>query len=340
MGDSTWKIFVIIFHCLVWMSTILFVLFWVYKFSLNEDLCIVDYKRFYESRSDVFPVLSLCLKNSFSTEKLSSIGNGVSETEYLEYLKGEKFKSVFSAIDYKDVVVDKSTYVDEYFIGYRNGSERRHSNKDEKKYQFLLTYSGFWSGRFYNCYGIQIPANKDIKRFDFLLKQDFFPQGRRPIRYDFFTLLHYPNQLLTAISSIKFTWPEIKTKDTYEMPFYINAVEIIKRRNKKTHPCNGRWDIHDDIVLGKHIHKVGCRAPYQKSRISKRICSNAREMKNAIFDLESNNYTDFQPCTSMKKIFYSYEERNLNNTKWEGKDHFWVGMQISSDDFKEIVKTR
>ena len=57
-----------------------------------------------------------------------------------------------------------------------------------------------------------------------------------------------------AISSMKFSWPELETNDTYEMPFYITAVEIIKRRNKKTRSCNERWKNHDGIVLGKHIH--------------------------------------------------------------------------------------
>ena len=340
MGDSNWKSFTIIFHCLCWLSTITFVSYWFYKFSLNEDLCIVDYKHFYESKQDVFPVLSLCLRNAFSFENISSSTTNITKIEYLQYLKGEKHKNEMSTVNFEDISMDMSKSVVQYFIAYRNGSEEIYNSHGNKKFYFILTYSGFWSGRFYNCYGIRIPPDKNIKRFDLLVKQDFFPNGRRPIRYDFFTLLHYPNQLLTAISSMKFSWPELETNDTYEMPFYINAVEIIKRRNKKTRSCNERWKNHDGIVLGKHIHEVGCRAPYQKLSRFERICSSADEMKKSVFELESNDFTDFVPCTSMKKIFYTYEERTLNNTKWAGKDHFWIGMHIPSDDFKEIVKTR
>ena len=340
MGDSNWKSFVIIFHCICWFSTIVFVSYWFYKFALDEDLCVVDYKPFYESKADVFPVLSLCLKNPFSIEKMNLTGTGMDEEEYLAYLKGEKSNPKFSSIDFEDVTRDMSNYIVKYYISHRNGSEEIHLNENGKKYQFVSTFSGFWSGRFYNCYGIQIPADNNIKRFDLLVNREFFPNGHRPVRYDFFTLLHYPNQLLTAMPSIKFSWPKLENNDIYEMPFYINAVEIMKRRYKITRPCNIRWKDHDDIVLSKHIHEVGCKTPYQKSSRYKRICKTAEEMKRSNFDLESNNYTSFKPCTSMKKILYTYEERNLNHTKWEGKDHYWIGMQIFSDDFKEIVKTR
>ena len=43
---------------------------WIYGYSLNEDLSKVDNIPFYESKQDVFPVLSLCFKDPFSDEKL------------------------------------------------------------------------------------------------------------------------------------------------------------------------------------------------------------------------------------------------------------------------------
>ena len=62
MSDSNWKSFVIIFHCICWFSTIVFVSYWFYKFALDEDLCVVDYKPFYESKADVFVFLRKELK--------------------------------------------------------------------------------------------------------------------------------------------------------------------------------------------------------------------------------------------------------------------------------------
>ena len=48
--------------------------------------------------------------------------------------------------------------------------------------------------------------------------------------------------------TIIFKGNEIKTKDTYEMPFYINAVEIIKRRNKKNHKTRNFDSKHSTLV--------------------------------------------------------------------------------------------
>ena len=44
--------------------------YWIYAYTLNEDLCLVDYKKYLETDFDEFPVLSICLKDQISKEKL------------------------------------------------------------------------------------------------------------------------------------------------------------------------------------------------------------------------------------------------------------------------------
>ena len=60
------------FNFVCWVATISLVSYWIFVYTLDEDLCIVDYKKYFESESDEFPVLSICLKNQISEEKLKS----------------------------------------------------------------------------------------------------------------------------------------------------------------------------------------------------------------------------------------------------------------------------
>ena len=42
----------------------------IYIYSLDEDLCTIDYKTYYNNENDVFPQLSFCLKDPISEEKV------------------------------------------------------------------------------------------------------------------------------------------------------------------------------------------------------------------------------------------------------------------------------
>ena len=41
-------------------ATFIAIGYWCYKFSLDEDICLIDYKTYYEEAEDSFPVMSLC----------------------------------------------------------------------------------------------------------------------------------------------------------------------------------------------------------------------------------------------------------------------------------------
>ena len=61
------------------------------------------------------------------------------------------------------------------------------------------------------------------------LKNSVFPYSKRPLQKDFLILMHYPNQLLTSLGSIKYQWPEHLTNNTYEVKFIVQKVEAIRQ---------------------------------------------------------------------------------------------------------------
>ena len=82
MSGASWKKFVLLFHVICWTATATLISYWLYNFNLNEDLSSVEFKKYYKSKSDVFPVLSLCLRNPFSKKNLRLTSAGINETSY------------------------------------------------------------------------------------------------------------------------------------------------------------------------------------------------------------------------------------------------------------------
>lgn len=343
MKKRSCKMCISLFECICWTTTTTVIFYWIYKFSLNEDLCIVDYKKYDQSKSDVFPVLSLCFKDPFSSKKLSMTSAGINETSYLKFLEGTYFIPEMLDIDYKNITIDISDNLVAHWAQFRNGSYEEIYHVNNYRKLFFPTYAGFWGGGFpgfYNCYGMQMPPDKEIQNFGVLLKNNIFPSSMRPSSHDFFTLLHYPTQLLISTKSIKYAWPTRITNNTYSMRFKVILMEVIRRRNKGNFPCNEDWENIDDSILVKHTSDVGCKAPYQDPSKMIRRCYTSDEMKKARFTLRTNGYGALPPCKEMEKILYTYEEVDLSSTEWKGRDQFWISIFFRDQHFKEIVQTR
>ena len=338
MKKNQWRLSDVLIYVACWTTTISVTFYWIYLYSLDEDVIDLEYREYYHEDSDRYPMLSLCFKSPFNNSKLESMNTKHNATSYLEFLKGTHFSKEMFKYDYHSMIFDISEYVVNYWSRWKNETTKLFSPTDCNIVK--STFAGFWHHRFYNCYGLQIKDDEQLQHHSVLLKNDIFPSNVRPRTSDFFTLLHYPNHLLRSLRSIRFSWPQRTTNDTYGMLFTVNEVEVIKRRNKNKQPCNENWSNHDEIVQKMHSKMVGCRTPYHNTTSKTKKCSTMEEMKTAQFTLRFDEYGNIPPCKAMEQISYSYKEIEYSNTKWKDQGKFWVNIRIGSPNFKEIVHTR
>ena len=316
----------------------------MYMFSLNEDTSLVEYKRYYEEKCDVFPALSLCFSNPFSATKLVQAGAVLNHLSYFKFLNGEDMTPKLEAINYESIIMNITGSVKRYWTAFHNGSSQYQDDINGIKALFVNSFSGFLdldgTERFYGCYRLQIPDDKNIWWLSVELETSVFPAGRRPMNYNFFTLIHHPNQLLTSLASLRYTWAERRTNISYSMRFKVNEVDYIHRRNKISQPCHDDSKNYDDVVLSEHTRKVGCRAPYQTNIIEVRLCSTVVEMKQSRFFLRSDLNGMLQPCKMLQKVMYEYSEADLSLTNYVRNDSFWIGLRLQDPYFMEIRQTR
>jgi len=234
-----------LYHLFCMSSAISLTCYWIYVYTLNEDLCTIDYKKYYEREEDVFPVLSICLKDPISSIKLNKVNPSINVSSYLKFLKGQFFNENLIDIDYSTIIHNMTDYIEEDQIVYRNGSlvslhPEYHGDStygeaiitQERKRLFVANYSFYYTSRFYTCYDLSIPHDRNILEFYFRINSSIFPSGIRPSFGGFMTVLHYPNQLLIA-GHRKHQWSQKRMKeDCYQIKILIQGVEVLKASSK------------------------------------------------------------------------------------------------------------
>ena len=145
-----------IFRLTCVLATVSIVLFWIYKYNLNLDLCRVDFRYYHHSKLDVFPVLSMCFMNPFLQDRLINYDS--------------------------NVTMDLDYYITGVYTQNMNGT---YHYRDRKKGEKLIipSYNGFWFDRFYKCYDLIVPQEKHIQGFGLKFRTDEFENGNVVLKH-------------------------------------------------------------------------------------------------------------------------------------------------------------
>ena len=200
-----------------------------------------------------------------------------------------------------------------------------------------VTYNGFYFGSFYKCFGIELNSRK-INYIILLYKRNIFPNGTQVSR-KFRTFLHYPQQFLRSLGTVRSHRSKQEEKHYYEMVFKLYGIEILRRRNKPSEPCIEDWKNYDRMVMQHHIETVGCVMPYQKSETVTAMCEAGGKMKRAKSGLQriGDELKHPPPCEGMDNIYSSYND-NID-TKKGNKDQFGIKIEVPTG-LKEIRQSK
>jgi hypothetical protein len=146
-----------------------------------------------------------------------------------------------------------------------------------------------------------------------------------------------------SIPTEKSSWPKRARNSGYEMKFTINGIEVLQRRNKERKPCENKSNEYDQHLLGLHHQKIGCKAPYQYENMNPdmELCNTSNRMKAAQFPFNSEIVENFiPPCKTIQKLYYTYEDMELEGTIWDHPEDFWIGMYLPDTQYKEIIQSK
>ena len=97
----------------------------VYIFFENNDVCLVDFKKYNEKPEYLSPSFSIAFANPFNESKLKLYGTGINTSSYVQFLKGEYWDERMLNINYDDVTIDITNYFLGFEIAYSNWTKYR-----------------------------------------------------------------------------------------------------------------------------------------------------------------------------------------------------------------------
>ena len=313
-GRRLWK-----FACI--FATIATTVLQLNQYCNGPDGTIVEYKRFGDVETDVYPSIGACFTNTLEEKNLKKYGDNLTSTLYYYFLTGEFWDPNLLMVDYDIVTQNLDEYVLAY--GYRTSDwkfnyvyQQGQYGKSELKPGFKIhTILGF------KCFTIDFPFKNDqLNDFHIFLRPDIFNGGRRvdnpgedmTTENQLWVLPHYPNQLFTQMSLVKTKWPrrKLSAPKTYLMVFDIQSVDVVQQRSSGNTPClEGNRD-YDTEKQQSILESLGCKPPYWNSSSSFPLCSKQEELKAAtkqlLTTLLSNDKRALKPCRRFENIVYSY----------------------------------
>ena len=159
-----------IFHFFCLLVTIFLQAKCIYKYILDEDVSVVNYKRFHDEKDNIYPSFSFCVLNPFLEHELKKYGTGVNITSYSHFLMGKQWNEKMLQIDFDNVTVslksnlisirtrllDKTTY---YTFDNVNGKQYIHDSIENKTIPALWKTDFYVSFRsaFRKCFTFDVP---------------------------------------------------------------------------------------------------------------------------------------------------------------------------------------
>ena len=291
------------------LGAALMVVFWLYKFEVEDrDIGIVDYVTIEEVEQFEPPLVSVCFMPPFLNKGFTRTGLTVNIPRYSQYLMGDIFDKNFQKIDYDNVTLNLENYFLYATIKFAK----------EKQLQTLrLNHSVIFNGYlrilrgddFMKCFEVAIhpdskqPYEQIVLHYNKLkLIQDL--SGSLEAHMWTFWNVHSSNQFLMEVNDPKLL--EL-FKTSSELFLTIKGIELLRRRNSRKKKCMQDWRNYDLAVLKEHVKSHRCRTPYQKLYLEFPKCNTKNSIKQAayIFDQVRTKYFP-KPCQRISKLDQSF----------------------------------
>ena len=349
--------------CLICTGALLF--YCSIKYVKNESTSLVDFQTYHNEKKDIYPSFTMCFgiideqDELYDKKRLKEIYNIENVTKYINFLAGEEWDEELLTVDYDDVTIDLKDYVKTVILRvnssysdpiykWNNNDTNKNVSKSipktsaQRKDSFPF-YTSFRQAK-NKCFTVDFSTETFpemnghlISTFEVIFKDLKLPN----VIIGYF--LHYPKQFIRS-PSLDLEWRTkigIITGDT--KVFWIDNLDVIRRRNTPNTPCNMEWQNDDEIIRKQIVNDVGCKPPHWKINDDYPICNNKIAMKKTNilkWDVPDTAFLKSfkQPCQQVQSIsFTPHVVRRINESE-EPFPYLW--LIFKSTTYKEIQHIR
>ena len=352
------QFFDVLFHSLCMISTFSMLIFLSIRFYNDESTSTIEFQDYHTREKDIYPTVSFCLtledphgndfsEGNFALYNFTDISTKMAQKEdyfanYPNFLLGKTSMYIngggnFLQLRYDEVTIDIRKYVENVIIEspkrtilyeWEKTSDTRENDADPMPL-YISYRHGLTKCVSLNLTNEHMPGIKgneiDNIRIDF--NRQMLGELDRGLFMGVF--MHYPKQLMRGVNlALEKVSRELSTARKI---FDIHSMEVIRRRNTRTGPCNEAYKQDDDLILQQLIKKTGCHPAHFPLKDQKLLmCSTMDDMTRALtpslHPMDSKFLKNFNPpCDQVLTISYVYQDiefRSGGSSPTEGKnDH-------------------
>ena len=359
------------FHFMCILATFGLLFYCSYKYIQNKSTSLVDYRVYHQSEKDIYPSLSLCFQGMgiYDAHKLNKI-HGIEETrEYVEFLQGRVWKEDLLDVTFDDVTINLKDYVENISLTVNsffmdpvytwendNVNESfgvKPNHKNSSSFKSIDTFPFYISFRqaITKCYTLDFSGNiltaidgKLVRTLAIALR------NMRLQSLALFYIMHYPKQLIrSSPMDIELPgYPGIISGTLIKKNFWIENLEVTRRRNTFKTPCNRELIGDDDMILEKKLEVAGCRPPHWSFEANYPICNSKESMNKTNVQPSDFANPDFlepfvQPCDQLQNVMFSMTViQSVPTEQNQGRDDLTthINLMFKSSNYKEILHIR
>ena len=294
--DTT--MFTLTFRVACLIATGALLIFCSWKFNKNESTSLVDFQTYHDKEKDIYPSFTICfgipgdMEGLYDRKKLKETYKIENRTRYINFLKGEEWDTEMLKVDYDDVTLNLKDFVNSIEIHANSAKSKAaytwygggtvNNTRNSAQVDKIFPFSTSFRQAENKCFSADLSEENfpGIKRNMIRVVRITFNRIKPPdtsLAY----FMHYPKQFIRS-SALEFeegNQTGILAGD-YKV-FWIDTVDVIRRRSTYQIPCNTEWKKDDEFILRSIIESVGCKPSHWILDGDYPICNNMTAMKRA-----------------------------------------------------------
>ena len=324
------------------------IIYCIRQYVSDKDVTHIEYKKFHEEPDRVYPSITICFTKPFVWDKLMQYDQEIGYDSFRDFLSGysgNTWNYTLARIDYDNVTIKLKDYLNYFHINLLNNDNliwdvvnssymlKDHSSEEYEKIEPPNIYVSSRRAES-KCYTIDVPyvPNRRIYLVKMKFEDSIFPRGIRPSAKEFFITLHYPFQVMRSYLLSRISWESnIRKTDCYTLRIRVGSMEVLKRRNKYSEPCNDDLTDHDKIALTKVMQNVGCQPKHWKIQSQLPYCTTQKQYTDIEIMMDDVEET-LPPCQSIERLITTGNGIECNK---RGKK-LWLQFYFQEPSHKEI----
>ena len=340
------------------------------KYYMDESSSIVDAKEFHDTKDDIYPVVTLCLEMdfkpnqpftdpkhtlplySYSSEKNKDFEMTLEEIrDYVSFTMGVKESDSALTYDYDNITLDVNDYLNK--ISVKSGEDVLYSWDEREKSNQSKPMFISYRHPLVKCYSLELSkviGDTSEKATKITQVSIFFSNTNTKLfgsksEMKMAQYMHYPKQLMRS-TALDRDHLGITHRDFAKL-FYVDGIEVIRRRNTRVTPCDENYQREDEMIRKRLVEREGCAPSYWRNDIKeyKNPCKKASEMSKLVTpNLESidpsfhSQFKKEAPCSQIYGIAYTFKSLHSppDCKGMCGPPHKSIDFNFKSIQYKEI----